>query len=85
MENEHIDTLTGFTALEPTPRLGSVRLRVCGAGFCGTASAEKSILFYGLHSFSKRGLVVLTTEEAEDRVKLVANTLLKTELVDAAN
>ena len=32
--------------IEPTPWLGSVRLRACGAGLCGAASAETSILFY---------------------------------------
>ena len=30
----------------PTPWLGSVRLRACGAGFCGAASAEIYILLY---------------------------------------
>ena len=34
--------------LDPTPWLGSVRLRACGAGFCGAASAETSILFYSI-------------------------------------
>ena len=32
----------------PTPRLGSVRLRACGAGVCGAASAETYILFYSI-------------------------------------
>ena len=35
----------GGVALEPTPCLGSVRLRACGAGLCGAALAEKSILY----------------------------------------
>ena len=33
-----------MNALEPTPWLGSVRLRALGADLCGAASAETSIL-----------------------------------------
>ena len=47
----NIRTLIGVSDLEPTPWLGAVRLRACGAGLCGAASAEKSILLFNIRRF----------------------------------